>query len=322
MKLRKLRAFGLVLICSLLAMTTQAGSLSDADLPTNSTWYVHINLELIRNSSVGRQFMLQVYNEAMDDIQDELGIDVRETVEGVTMFGGELPGSSSPINDGAVVLHGVFDADIQAGILSALERQGAKVSEVYESGLTYYMVESEDGVLDYTHEDAEVQGLNLDDQQELYFSFGSTQLLATQSLDLMKGFLSAGGYLGGIEQVRSDALLILQADRALLQGGANTSADIGEEWDSSVLKNVDSVALLVAEEQGGLLLNAQLLATSAEVAVSVRNIVEGMVALKALSDTESVVGDVLRNVRFENDGAVLKMSFPVAADQIEALRDL
>ena len=205
MKLRKLRAFGLVLICSLLAMTTQAGSLSDADLPTNSNWYVHINLELIRNSSVGRQFMLQVYNEAMDDIQDELGIDVRETVEGVTMFGGELPGSSSPINDGAVVLHGVFDADIQAGILSALERQGAKVSEVYESGLTYYMVESEDGVLDYTHEDAEVHGLNLDDQQELYFSFGSTQLLSTQSLELMKGFLSAGGYLSGIEQVRSDS---------------------------------------------------------------------------------------------------------------------
>ena len=179
---------------------------------------------------------------------------------------------------------------------------------------------SKEGGLFDSH-DAEMEAVQVD-AEKLYFAFGNSQLLVTENLPLMQSFVAGGGYLTSVGEVRSDALLVLQADRALLQGGANTSAEIGEDWDSSVLKNVDSVALLVAEEQGGLLINAHLLATTAEVALSVRNIVEGMVALKALSDTETVLGDVLRNVRFENDGAILKMSVAVAADQIEALKEL
>ena len=135
-------------------------------------------------------------------------------------------------------------------------------------------------------------------------------------------FLDAGGYLGGFESVDSNALLVLQADRALMQGGANTSSDFGDHWDSSVLKNVDAVALVIAENNGGLQFSAQLSANSPDVAMSVRNIVEGLVALKALSDSEGAMGDVLRNVRFQNEGSVLKVSVPVSAEQIESLGDL
>ena len=135
-------------------------------------------------------------------------------------------------------------------------------------------------------------------------------------------FLDAGGYLGGFESVDSNALLVLQADRALMQGGANTSSDFGDHWDSSVLKNVDAVALVIAENNGGLQFSAQLSANSPDVAMSVRNIVEGLVALKALDDSDGVVGEILRTVRFQNDGSVLSVDVSVASDQIEALKDL
>ena len=68
-------------------------------------------------------------------------------------------------------------------------------------------------------------------------------------------------------------------------------------------------------------IEARLMANSAEVAMSVRNIVEGLVALKALNDSEGVIGDVLRGVRFESDGTTLYMGVPVSAEQIEALKD-
>lgn len=318
MKWNKLKSLVLMAVLGSMTVISQAAALTDVDIPSDSNWYVHVNLELIRTSGVGRQFMMETFNEAMDDIEEELGIDVREKIEGVTVFGGQLPGSGDTIKDGAVVLHGVIDDPTRQGLLDKLEAEGAVINEFTESGQDYYTIQKDGALLDGETSGVELEG----DLEELLFSFGPTQLLVTKSHALMQGFLSAGGYLNGTDQVRSDALLILQADRALLQGGANTSAEIGEDWDSSVLKNVDSVALLVAEEQGGLLINAHLLATSAEVALSVRNIVEGMVALKALSDTETVVGDVLRNVRFENDGAILKMSVVVAADQIEALKEL
>ena len=101
----------------------------------------------------------------------------------------------------------------------------------------------------------------------------------------MQVFVDSNGYLGGFENNDTGALVVLHADRALMQGGANTSAKIGEDWDSSVLKNVDAVALVVAEDLDGLQINAQLTASSPEVAMSVRNIAEGLVALKALDES-------------------------------------
>jgi hypothetical protein len=138
----------------------------------------------------------------------------------------------------------------------------------------------------------------------------------------MQAFLDAGGYLGGFEAVDSQALLVLQADRALMQGGANTSTQTGGEWDSSILKNVDAVALVIAEQNSGLQVSAQLTATSPDMAMAVRNIVEGVVALKALDESDGELGEVLRQIRFENDGPDLHINVPVTSAQIEALRDL
>jgi len=173
----------------------------------------------------------------------------------------------------------------------------------------------------FTDKDGQFKEVDWGHREALYFSFGATQSLVTPNLEMMQAFLDGGGYLGGYEVVGPGALLVLQADRALLQGGANTSVEIGADWDSSVLKNVDAVAMVIAEDNGGLFLSAQLMANSADVDMSVRNIVEGLVALKALDQSEGVFGEILRQVRFENDGSVLNMYVPVAADQVEALKD-
>lgn len=316
------KAINRLLFSMLVMSSVQAASLSNTDIPTDSNWYVHVNLEQIRNSNVGQQFALETFNEAMDDIENELGVPVRGEFEGITIFGGELPAHNNALNDGAVILHGVFSAETRAALLSSLEESGASYSEAYEAGMTYYIVKNDDSKLSYTDEDGAQRDVNLGSDEELYFAFGSIQTLVTQSPEMMQVFLSSGGYLGGFEPVNNDALLVLQADHALLQGGANTSAEMTGDWDSSVLNNVEAVALVVAEQQGGLLLKAQLKANSAEVAMSVRNIVEGMVALKALSEPEGVVGEILRNVLFENDNSILNVSVRISADQITALKDL
>lgn len=312
--------YSIVITC-LACVSAQADDLSNADIPSGSNWYVHVNLELIQNTEVGRKLMLETVDEALDDIQEELGVDVREEIQGITVFGGNLPRRGSGENDGAVILHGVLGMDTQDALLAAIERKGAEVSALEGAGLIYYRVEDGDGTMTYRDEDGHVEDVDWGHHEELYFSFGATQTLVTKNLDMMQTFLDAGGYLGGFEVVDPEALLVLQADRALMQGGANTSVDIGGDWDSSVLKNVDAVALVVAEEQGGVQISAQLMAVSADVAMSVRNIAEGLVALKALDQSDGVLGEILRQVRFENDGSVLNVSVAVAADQIEALRD-
>ncbi len=318
MNLNRLRTLGVTLITVFACALVQAASITSSDLPENSNWYVHVNLELIQNSELGREFM----RETLDDIQDELGVDISGEIEGVTVFGGKLPMHGTGISDGAVVLHGLISEETRSAVLSKLEEQGAGVSTSFENGLTLYTVEHDSKSMSYEDEGGEQQDISRGDREALYVSLGATQTLITQSTDMMQTFVDANGYLGGFESVDPGALLVLQADRALMQGGANTTAEIAGKWDSSVLKNLDAVAVVVAEENDGLLVSAQLMADSAEVAMSVRNIVEGLVALKALSETESPLGDILRNVRFVNDGAVLHMNVQIAADQIEAIRDL
>ncbi len=312
----------LLLMGVLAVASAQAGSLDNTDIPNDSNWYVHVNLELIRNSSAGRQFALETYNEAMDDIEEELGLAIRDEFEGVTVFGSALPEQQNVLSDGAVILHGIFSDETRQALLSKWAESDATYREEYEAGMTYYIVENDESKLSYTDEGGESQDVTLGRNEELYFAFGGTQTLVTQSPEMMQVFLSGGGHLGGFEQVNNNALVVLQADRALLQGGANTSTEITGDWDSSVLKNVDAVALVIAEQRDGLMFKAQLVANSAEVAMSVRNIVEGMVALKALSETEGVVGEVLRSVRFDNDNSVLNVSLEITADQIAAIKDL
>jgi len=310
-----------MLIAVFACTLAQAASITSSDLPQHSNWYVHVNLDLIQNSELGRQFAQETMDEALDEIEEKLGVDVSDEIEGVTVFGGELPINGSQFSDGAVVLHGLISEETRSAILSELEEQDAEVSSSFENGLTLYTVESNTESMSYEDDDGEHQQISLGGRESLYFSFGATQTLVTQSTEMMQMFIDANGYLGGFESVDPGALLVLQADRALIQGGANTTAEIAGEWDSSVLKNLDAVAVVVAEENGGLQISAQLLANSEEVAMSVRNIVEGLVALKALNETDNPVGDILRNVRFENEGSVLHMNVPIAADQIEALRD-
>ena len=313
--------FCTTLITGLICVSAQAADFSNSDIPTGSNWYVHVNLELIQNTEVGRRLMLETVDEALEDIQGELGVDIRDKIQGITVFGGSLPGHGDLENDGAVILHGALGMDVQDGMLAAIERKGAEVTVLDAAGMTYYRVEKGDGTVTYTDEDGHVEDVDWDHHEELYVSFGANQTLATKSLDMMQTFLDAGGYLGGFEVVDPEALLVLQADRALMQGGANTSDEIGGNWDSSVLKNVDAVALVIAEEQDGVQIFAQLKAVSADAAMSVRNIVEGLVALKALDESEGALGEILRQVRFENDGPVLNVNVPIAADQIDALRD-
>jgi len=266
--------------------------------------------------------MLETVDEALDEIQGELNIDIRKEIQGITVYGVKLPVKGNPEKEAAVIFHGNVSAQTRQALFSTLERKGAELSVLNSAGLTYYKATEGAGSMTFTQEDGHVKDVSRGHHEDLYFSFGETHTLVTQSPEMMQDFLDTGGYLGGFEATDPGAILVLQAGRALLQGGANTSIESGGHWDSSILQNVDAVALVVAEDFGGLQISAQLSASSPDVAMSVRNIVEGLVALKALDETEGALGDILRQVRFENEGSDLHMSVPVTAEQIELLRDL
>ncbi len=322
MNWNKFRIYSVLLVAALAWPVSQAAVLASSSLPDGSNWYLHVNLDLIQNSDAGRQLMLGTVNEALEGIEEELGVGFADYIEGVTIFGGSFPNHGDSLSDTAIVLHGAISEADQQILLEKIDQAGAEITTSYQAGLAYYTVAEGEGTITIANENttADIDAWGHD--KELYFSFGATQTLVTQDQALMQTFVDSNGYLGGFENNDANALVVLHADRALMQGGANTAIDFDGEWDSSILKNMNSIALVIVEDNGGIHITAELTANSEEIAMSVRNIVEGLVALKALDSDGGIEGDLIRNIRFENDGAVLRVEVPVAADQIAKLKDM
>jgi hypothetical protein len=319
MKWNRVRVFSILLITGLVCANVQAASTFDLGLPPDSNWYVHVNLELVRNSEVGREFVLEKMDEVMDDIQQKLGVDVRNEVDGLTLFGETIPSKGNPVNDGAIIFHGSISGEARTALLSSLREKGAEVSSFSYQDVTWYTVKKDSSSLNVTDENSEQRENSLDFEKTVYFSFGNLQTLVTHDWETMRSFLDTGGHYPGLESIGSDTLLVSQVDGSLLKSGANTMAGIETDWDSSLLKDLDMFGLKIAEYQDGVQVETELTASSPEVAMSVRNILEGLVLLKALSDSDGVKGDILRQVQFENDDRVLHVDVPVTAEQISAL---
>jgi hypothetical protein len=322
MLLKRVKVIGFLLLTGLACVVAQAASLSRSGIPTGSNWYLHANLELMQSSAVGLSLMHGTVAEALAEIEGELGIAIGDEIQGITLFGASLPVNGNAPRDGAVILHGAASAPTRAAVLAALQRKGAQLSSLDSAGLAYYRVADGDASMSYTDDQGQVRGVSWGNREALYFSFGARQTLLTHNMNTMQDFLDAGGILGGFENLDADALVVLQADRALLQDGANTATESAGDLDPSVLMNVDALALVIAEAPGGMQVSAQLTASSPENAANVRNIVEGLIALKAMEESDSALGEILRQVRFESNGALLHMQVPLRVDQIEVLRNL
>ena len=121
MKLKKMLFISTLLLTGIVCAIAQAASLSRSDIPAGSNWYVHVNLDLIQNSEVGRKLMLATVDEALDDIQEELNVDIRKEIQGVTVFGAKLPVDGNPEKEAAVILHGNVSAETREALLSSME---------------------------------------------------------------------------------------------------------------------------------------------------------------------------------------------------------
>ena len=314
----------LILAAALIAgSAVNAASFSSSDLPAGSNWYVHINVDLLRTSTLGRRIMEKTIDEAFEEIESELGFQFSQDIEAITVFGGQLPPDR-----GAIVVHGAIPLDTQNRLLDFLELNGSGLTMHDFAGMNYYEVAKEIG-----HKEIRVESVGDPveeaefhdvDRETVFFAFGSDQSMFSQSVESIEMFLEANGHLSGLKSADPNAMVVLQADRAMLQGGLNTAMDMGHSnWDSSILSNVDSIAVVLADEMGAASVHAEVQAKSPEIAESVLNIVQGLIALRALDVAgEPVLCELLRAVNIETDGAMILFDVYLEESLIEQLRDL
>lgn len=273
-----------VLIVALIAGLAGGGAataqnLSQQDLLPGAQWYVHVNARLLRDSSLTAPFYAESLGEAFSDIREEMGVDLGRDVTAITIFG-----SASPGRDTAVVLHGRLGDDNRARLDELASTAGHYVEHDY-GGARYIEVS---GIGDRPG--------SVGPDQALMIHYAMDRTLISTSEATMHRLLDPAGAAVVIEPENPDALLVLQADRSLVQAGLDARhMNLEGHWNSSLLNNIEQAMAVVSERNGGLGIQLQVLTADEATATYVQNILQGLISLKALSGNDDPAMSELLN---------------------------
>ena len=304
------RFFKFVIGVAVLLPAAALGGISSDDFPGDSNWYFHADLEEMRNGDGGRALHDWLDREVFENLREELGIDLAREAHRVTAFSGAESGV-------ALVLEGPLRERSKDKILS-LASDAREFESHRHKGRDYHFVRGE-----FDSESGNIEVDNLDDGA--YFSLAlDDKLLITSTERQMQELLEQKGRIRG-QRGHSNAMLVLSAERSLVQAGVQTgelSAEDGDGWDSSLLRNAEQVALLVADARGMLAIEAQMVAISSEKAEALGNIARGLLALQAFSDDmDPELREVLNGTKIDVEDSVLKLTLALDPEVLVAKLD-
>lgn len=251
------------------------------ELPGNTRWYLHADLAEMRRSEVGQQLYGWMEKELFANLRNDLGVDLGAETDRVTLF-------SQGEEDAVLAIRGRYSDETRARVL-ALAKREATVDEHDADGSTYYQL-----------------GQMADADFDGYFTFSIDGLLLfTSEAATMEALLASGGRL---EERTADAgtLLVLTADRQLIQAGGRPGAGGGDSWESRILEHTRQAAIVVADRDGAAAIEARLVASDPGMALAVGGIVGGLIGLRAMAtEQEPALAALLSNTNVSvNEGTV------------------
>ena len=300
-----------ILIVGLLLVAPGLAAAKAADIPGSAVWYFHVDLAQMRDDGPGKKIYGWLQDEAFSEVKAESGVDLEKELDSLTAF--SLDG------EGPVVLfEGNISQETRDKIMTFVAASG-DLAPKKASGKAYYHFENTDeDDLDYSDSNVEIQLESLENEAWISLAL-KNKVLVTGSEEQMRSMLAKNGKIAGSGS-HNGALLILTAEKAMLQAGMNSAslADDGDSgWDSNILRNTEQVAFMMAAAANKLALEAKLITTEPEMAESLASVVRGLISLMAFNDeidAETVA--MLQGTKVEARGNSLSISLAVDPDLV------
>ncbi len=299
-----------VLIVALLLTSPGTAVAAASDIPGTATWYFHIDLAEMKSADAGKGVYDWMSGEVFDDVKEETGVDIEGELDRVTAFSME--------GQGPVFL---FEGDISQvsrdRLMTFIAAEG-DLKSLKSSGKSYYRFNGRDSDGESkkaTTEDGniEIQFESLEDESWISMDL-KNKVIVTANEAQMKEMLKGGGKIAG-SRGHKGALVVLTAEKTLLQAGMNSSALGGDDdsgWDSNILRNTEQVAFLVAAAANKLAIEAQFVTAEPEMAQSLASVARGLISLTAFSDDmEADAIAVLQGTKVEAKGNSLTISLAI-----------
>ena len=281
-------------------------SMADArDVPGAASWYFYVDLEQMRSGGPGKAVYDWLREEVMDEVKDDSGLDIEREVDRLIAW-------SMEDNKGVMVVEGNFSQNTR-DIAMAFIASGGDINPLKSSGKTYFRFAGNDDIDDDVSYDAGNIKFQIDDlKKESWISTDvKNKIIVTATEGQMQELLASNGKIPG-RGGQKGALLVLSAEKTLVQAGMRASA-LGEDtWDSNVLRNTEQAALLIAAAADKLSIEAKLTTIEAEMAESMASVVRGLISLAAFDDDmDAETMAVLRGTRVDAKDNSLTISMAI-----------
>jgi hypothetical protein len=300
-----LRLFFFLLLFSFPLHTS--GAVTAGDLPGDTIWYMHADLEAMRTIESGSKIYAWFEDEVVEDISEETGIDLSAEVNSMTAF-------SDATNGTVVVIDGAITRESQERLLAIATMQaGGDIDLLEYKGMTYYHIGDEEDEGDWGNEPFE------DLEDSAWFSFAlDNKAILTSTERQLQALLDNGARIAGSGS-HDGALFVLSADKSFVQAGmqADNMASEDDDWESNILRNTKQAAVLIADKDGMIAIEAQLVSADPIMARAIGGIINGLISLQAFnSDLDPEIQELIRNTRVEVVDNTLSINTVIDPDTV------
>lgn len=292
-----------------------------ADLPGTSKWYFHADFAGMRSTKAGQHLYGWLEKEVFEEVRAETGVDLGKETDTVTAFAG----SDESI---IIVVDGPVSQDSKDKLV-ALGAASGSMDQLGKGSSAYYHVKTDEASGD-DEDEGEDAGASYRDhydaepfEQGAFFSFAvPNKIIVTSTEADMKTMLANKGRATNGKSA-GGTLLVLSADKSMIQAGLNTD-DFADEigWDSNIIRNTEQLALLIADEDGLVAIRAELLAAEQEMAESLASVARGLISLATFSnEVDPEISQVLKATEITVDGGRLTFKLKLDPEVVVAALD-
>jgi len=293
-----------------LGATCVGSPLKKEEVAADAKWLMHVDVDKLRTTKVGEYLMQQVLGSKLNELTRQFDFDLDwNKVSSLTAYGTDY-GSKRDF-DGVVLIR--TDLDLRKPLDAAVEKMSkedgkkpASVSKTQEGPVTTYSMKDSLFVSFQPGSPVIVgKSLNSIEKASGVLSGKSANLASTKTFSEYSKSQKAFFFLGAVEVFDPT------------QEPAGQSHD-GEEFNpkAKILKLADGGRVILGEDSNELFLDLSLKAKSADVVTQIQQVVQGMIALAALSQSNNQdLQQLAQSAKVSSAGKIVSLKLGYPADQ-------